>query len=106
MSCVKFNIQKQIGLDWTWFCTLHKMIFIENIETTNNIKNILDKNSTDVNLKMLYQQTKKKTDCSYCHTRLNPNKLGVSVCGHLYCLGCLKKLKNSINICIVCKETL
>ena len=53
---------------------------------------------------------KKKWECPICLNTIEPNDLDITNCGHFYCKGCLKSLKNSMPDsatynCAVCRKT-
>ena len=60
--------------------------YIENI-----VKNIKDK---------------RYGNCPICLDEINPNKISVTECGHIFCYECIHRANSFMAKCPICQETL
>ncbi len=100
--------KKQTSFAWAKYYEASRVQLVSDIEAYNQI-NTLPPETPDFvieQLKDFHIQLKKKIECPICLDVIEPEKLGISKCGHKYCEDCLKRLKTTTKKCAICRKTL
>ncbi len=100
--------KKQTAYAWAKFYEASRIQLVSDIEAYNQIDTLPPETPDFVleQLKEFHIQLKKKIECPICLDIIEPEKLGISKCGHKYCDACLEKLKITTKKCAICRKKL
>ena len=100
--------KKQTAYAWAKYYEAEREGLIGDIGVYNNLNQLPPETPEFVltQIKDLMIELKKKVECPICLDVIDPEKLGISKCGHKYCKDCLDRLKTTSKKCAVCRKTL
>ena len=100
--------KKQTSFAWAKYYEANANQLRGDIEAYNQIQQLPPETPEFVlnQLKDFHIKLRKKIECPICLEIIEPEKLGISKCGHKFCNDCLDKLKTTTKKCAVCRKTL